>query len=118
MLRGHSSGLPGTDCRNSFTFEPMPSYADDTRQALASVQLKHLPGEIAVYCNDGVTSIELLVAAVTGRQRLPKLVAIRPPTCPSAQPRGSTTWSTKYHQDSGIISRQCQQGKRSNQGHR
>ncbi|WP_413858954.1 serine hydrolase [Candidatus Aalborgicola defluviihabitans] len=95
MLRGHSSGLPGTDCRNSFTFEPMPSYADDMRQALASVQLKHLPGEMAVYCNDGVTSIELLVAAVTGRQRWPKWVAIRPPTCPSAQPRGSTTWSTK-----------------------
>lgn len=63
----HSSGLPGTNARNIFGFAPIPGYADDTEAALANTHLKHVPGEMAVYCNDGFTLVEQIVLAVTGR---------------------------------------------------
>lgn len=64
-LLSHSSGLPGTSMRNAFTFEPMPGYAVNAEAALADQHLKHLPGMLAVYCNDGFTMIERVVAALT-----------------------------------------------------
>ncbi|MCB5362373.1 beta-lactamase family protein [Pusillimonas sp. CC-YST705] len=63
-LLSHSSGLPGTSMRNAFTFEPLPGYAVNAEAALADQHLKHLPGMLAVYCNDGFTMIERLVAAL------------------------------------------------------
>jgi CubicO group peptidase (beta-lactamase class C family) len=66
-LLSHSSGLPGTNSRNLFTFAPIPGYAADTQAELANTHLKHLPGELAVYCNDGFTMIEQIVLAVTGQ---------------------------------------------------
>ena len=54
-LLSHASGLPGTNGRNLFTFEPVAGYAADTQAELANSHLKHLPGELAVYCNDGFT---------------------------------------------------------------
>jgi CubicO group peptidase (beta-lactamase class C family) len=66
-LLSHSSGLPGTNGRNLFTFEPIAGYAADTQAELANSHLKHLPGELAVYCNDGFTLVEQIVLAVTGR---------------------------------------------------
>lgn len=65
-LLSHSSGLPGTNWRNVFAFAPIDGYAQDTADGLAYFHLKHLPGELAVYCNDGFTMVENLVAAVTG----------------------------------------------------
>lgn len=65
-LLSHSSGLPGTDARNVFSFAPIPGYAQDGEQGLAYYHLKHEPGELAVYCNDGFTMVELLVLAATG----------------------------------------------------
>lgn len=73
MLLSHASGFPGTDARNLFTFTPVLDYAAQVQQNLASQRLKHQPGEMAVYCNDGFTMIELLVAAITG-QPYPRLV--------------------------------------------
>lgn len=67
MLLNHSSGFPGCDYRNIFTFAPLPGYADQVRQTLAGQRLKHRPGETAVYCNDGFTMVELLVAALSGK---------------------------------------------------
>jgi CubicO group peptidase (beta-lactamase class C family) len=67
QLLSHSSGLPGTNARNLFTFSPVPGYAADTQAELANTHLKHLPGELAVYCNDGFTLIEQIVLAVTGQ---------------------------------------------------
>ncbi|NYT58832.1 beta-lactamase family protein [Alcaligenaceae bacterium] len=64
QLLSHSSGLPGTSMRNAFTFEPLPDYALNAEAALADQHLKHLPGMLAVYCNDGFTMIERVVAAL------------------------------------------------------
>ena len=73
MLLSHASGFPGTDARNLFTFTPVLDYAAQVQQNLASQRLKHQPGEMAVYCNDGFTMIELLVAAIAG-QPYPRFV--------------------------------------------
>lgn len=65
-LLSHSSGLPGTNARNVIAFVPIAGYAQDTLDALAQSHLKHEPGELAVYCNDGFTLVEPLVRALTG----------------------------------------------------
>jgi CubicO group peptidase (beta-lactamase class C family) len=67
MLLNHSSGLHGTHFRNILTIVPVCGYAAQFRDALVTERLKHPPGEMAVYCNDGFTLIELVVAAVTGQ---------------------------------------------------
>jgi CubicO group peptidase (beta-lactamase class C family) len=68
-LLSHASGLPGTNVRNVTSFDvPLAGYAADTQAAQADTHLKHLPGEMAMYCNDGFTLIESLVHAVTGRK--------------------------------------------------
>lgn len=43
-LLSHSSGLPGTNWRNIFAFEPIAGYAQDTEDGLAHFHLKHQPG--------------------------------------------------------------------------
>jgi CubicO group peptidase (beta-lactamase class C family) len=67
QLLSHASGLPGTNFVNIFAQAPQPDYAERTQMDLAEQRLKHDPGEMAVYCNDGFTLIEDLVAAVTGQ---------------------------------------------------
>jgi CubicO group peptidase (beta-lactamase class C family) len=67
MLLNHSSGLPGTHFPNILTTVPVSGYATQVREALATERLKHPPGEMAVYCNDGFTVIELLIAAASGQ---------------------------------------------------
>ena len=67
MLLNHASGLPGTNARDIFTFQPMPGYADHVLAALAEERLKAAPGYMAVYCNDGFTLVEILVKAMTGQ---------------------------------------------------
>ena len=67
MLLNHSAGFGGSDYRNAFTNIAIPGYAAQVQQSLATQRLKHLPGEMAVYCNDCLTMIEPLVAAVSGR---------------------------------------------------
>jgi len=73
MLLSHASGMPGTDFRRIFTFSPVLDYAAQVQQDLARQGLKHRPGEMAVYCNDGFTLIEPLVTAITG-QSYPRFV--------------------------------------------
>ena len=67
MLLNHASGLPGSNYRNTFTFQPIPDYADHVLAALAEERLKAAPGYMEVYCNDGFTLVEILVKAVTGQ---------------------------------------------------
>jgi len=67
MLLSHSSGFPGTEARDFATMVPFPGYLDNLRQAMVNLRLKHAPGEMAVYCNDGFTMIEALVAAMSGK---------------------------------------------------
>lgn len=68
QLLSHSSGLPGTNGRNLFTFVPVPGYSADTEAELANAHLKHLPGQLAVYNNDGFTMFERVVLAVSGQE--------------------------------------------------
>lgn len=67
MLLNHSSGFPGFDFRNSINTAPNTHYAAQVLQTLAQARLKHAPGEMSVYCNDGFTVVELLVQAITGK---------------------------------------------------
>lgn len=67
MLLSHSCGFPGTESRNATTSVPFAGYARQTQETLATARLKHAPGELAVYCNDGFTMIERLVEAVAGK---------------------------------------------------
>ena len=66
-LLSHASGLPGTYLHNVFTFAPLQGYAAELETALADMHLKHAPGAMAVYCNDGFTLVERVVQAVTGQ---------------------------------------------------
>lgn len=68
MLLNHSAGFPGTDYRNSETSAPLPfSLSAQILETLKTQRLKHAPGYMNVYSNDGFTLIEQLVAAVTGK---------------------------------------------------
>lgn len=68
MLLNHSSGFPGTDWRNGFTTSPLRHrYSAQVLETLAYERLKHPPGYLSVYCNDGFTVAEQLVEAVTGK---------------------------------------------------
>jgi CubicO group peptidase (beta-lactamase class C family) len=67
MLLNHTSGLPGTDERNVKTVTPYTGLAAQMMEGLKYQRLKHAPGYMSVYCNDGFTMIENLVQAVTGK---------------------------------------------------
>ncbi len=70
MLLNHSSGFPGSDYRNAVSYSPLPSSRTYSAQALTTItteRLKHDPGYMSVYCNDGFTMIEELVFARTGK---------------------------------------------------
>jgi len=67
MLLNHSSGLPGGDTRNAATSEPYTGFAAQMMEALKYQRLKHTPGYMSVYCNDGFSMLENLVSAVSGK---------------------------------------------------
>jgi CubicO group peptidase (beta-lactamase class C family) len=67
MLLNHSSGFPGTQYRNSETTAPNLDYADEVMESLQHERLKHSPGYLQTYCNDGFTLIEKLIYNVTGK---------------------------------------------------
>lgn len=67
MLLNHSSGLPGFNCRGSVTDRPWTEYQNSTYQAIKQSRLKHQPGYMHVYCNDGFTLLERVVQAATGK---------------------------------------------------
>lgn len=67
MLLSHSSGLPGSHYGNSFTYSPYDGYKAALLSSLAYSHLKHTPGAMAIYCNDGFTLAEILVETVSGK---------------------------------------------------
>lgn len=67
MLLNHSSGFPGTDERNAQTIAPYPEYAVQALEGLTHQRLKHAPGYMNIYCNDGFTMVENLVRAISGK---------------------------------------------------
>ncbi|MDR3553362.1 MAG: serine hydrolase [Syntrophobacteraceae bacterium] len=69
MLFNHSSGLPGS----SFYFAYNPGDGDAHKLLLDSLRdahLKHDPGAMSIYCNDGFTLAEMLVEKVSGEKYL------------------------------------------------
>jgi len=68
MCLNHSSGLPGTGGKNAFRTRWMdPSvFYDEYYDYLSKSKLKADPGAFSVYCNDGFTLAELVVAEVSG----------------------------------------------------
>jgi CubicO group peptidase (beta-lactamase class C family) len=67
MLLDHSAGLPGTeflDCQGS---RLTTGFAREMLGGLSKMRLRHTPGLMNVYTNDGATVIESLVAAVSGK---------------------------------------------------
>lgn len=63
----HTSGLPGTQWKGfSVSNIEGADYYADVYEYLANNYLKADPGEYAVYCNDGFTLAEMVVAEVTG----------------------------------------------------
>ncbi|MEI6226347.1 MAG: serine hydrolase domain-containing protein [Deltaproteobacteria bacterium] len=67
QLLNHSAGIAGTDGPNLFTFAPYTGYGAQTLASLSHQGLKHAPGYMNIYTNDGFTLVEPLVLAVTGR---------------------------------------------------
>jgi CubicO group peptidase (beta-lactamase class C family) len=68
MLLNHVSGIPGTEGSNSFGFKYDDNVKQETIDTLARAHLKHAPGAMAVYCNDGFTLAEMIVERVSGGQ--------------------------------------------------
>ena len=66
MLLNHSAGFPGGDMRNGLTDAPFTGFAAQMMESLKYQRLKHAPGYLNVYSNDGFTMVENLVKAVTG----------------------------------------------------
>lgn len=66
MLLNHTSGLPGTNLRNIFGSHRNPNYIDETLAYLTENRLKHDPGLLSVYCNDGLTVAEAVIEQVSG----------------------------------------------------
>jgi len=65
-LISHASGVPGNNYRNGGNPVPYPDYAQETMAAIAQSRLKHEPGDMAMYCNDGFTLVEPLVKQLSG----------------------------------------------------
>ena len=68
MLLNHTSGMPGTENANSCTFKYDNNIKQETMNTLARAHLKHAPGSMAAYCNDGFTLAEIMVERVSGRR--------------------------------------------------
>lgn len=68
MLLNHSSGMPGSEYNNSFGFEYNENIHQETLDTLARSHLKHNPGEMSVYCNDGFTLAEMIVERLSGNK--------------------------------------------------
>ena len=66
MLLNHSSGLPGTTV--FIGFEPDATVHRLLLDTLKRSRLKHTPGAMSMYCNDGFTLAEMVVEQVTGRK--------------------------------------------------
>ncbi len=66
MLFNHSSGLPGS----SFYFGYKPdAYAHKILlDTLKDAHLKHDPGAMSIYCNDGFTLAEIIVERMSGKK--------------------------------------------------
>jgi len=68
MILNHVSGIPGTEGSNSYGFKYDDNVKQETINTLARAHLKHAPGAMTVYCNDGFTLAEMIVERVSGKK--------------------------------------------------
>jgi len=68
MLLNHASGLPGTTGSNNFGFAYNTDFFNQTLTSLSYAHLKHRPGAMSPYCNDGFTLAEMIVERVSGQK--------------------------------------------------
>ena len=66
MLLNHSSGFPGTNMKDSMGKAKNRNYIEETLALLKESALKHNPGEISIYSNDGLTIAEAIIEKVSG----------------------------------------------------
>jgi len=66
MTLNHTSGLPGTEGANTFAFAYNDNAMKETLETLAHSHLKHDPGKLYAYCNDGFSLAEMIVERVSG----------------------------------------------------
>lgn len=66
MLLNHSSGFPGSDYRNGITTSPYLHFGEQVVESLKNERLKHDPGFMQTYCNDGFSLLEQIIAHVSG----------------------------------------------------
>lgn len=66
MLLNHSSGLPGTYNSRAIGDAKNLAYSRNAVASMAGQYLKHAPGELSVYCNDGFTVAQRIVERVSG----------------------------------------------------
>lgn len=68
MILNHTSGLPGITCSNNFGLEYNAAVFKQTLENLSRSHLKHVPGAMAVYCNDGFTLAEMIIERISGQK--------------------------------------------------
>lgn len=68
MTLNHSSGLAGTTIANNFGFKYNIYLFKQTLENLSRSHLKHTPGVMALYCNDGFTLAEMIVQRISGQK--------------------------------------------------
>jgi len=66
MLFNHSSGLPGSSFY--FGFKPDTHAHKILLDTLKDAHLKHDPGAMSIYCNDGFTLAEMIVERMSGKK--------------------------------------------------
>jgi len=66
MLFNHSSGLPGSTF--VFEYKPQSDPHEVLLRTLKDADLKHDPGAMGIYCNDGFTLAEIIVERVSGKK--------------------------------------------------
>ena len=66
MIFNHSSGLPGSTF--FFSYESYDQMHKLLLDNLKNYYLKHAPGEMSMYCNDGFTLAEIIVERLSGKR--------------------------------------------------
>jgi CubicO group peptidase (beta-lactamase class C family) len=72
MLFNHSSGLPGSSLY--FGYKPDARMHKILLDTLKDAHLKHDPGAMSIYCNDGFTLAEIIVERVSGKKYMDFLI--------------------------------------------
>jgi len=66
MLFNHSSGLPGSTF--SFGYRAEGDHQALLLETLREGSLKHAPGKMSIYCNDGFTLAEMVIERLSGKK--------------------------------------------------